>query len=272
MMILKIGGGRSVNVAGIAADLARFGESTIVVHGANAARDELAAALGKKRSEITSVSGYSSVLSDETTIDLMMMAYAGLQNKRIVGEFQRCGVNAVGLCGLDGRVIEGRRNRGIRVRENERTRLVRDLSGKPTTVNRPLLDLLLGGGYTPVLTMPILDENMEAINSENDDAVALLQRSFDASRVVMLVEAPGLMRDPNEPGSVIGSLLPEELASWTERTGGRMKRKLHALEKLFEQGSPTVVIADGRSDHPLAEALEGRGTVIRAAACCGVVS
>ena len=86
MLIIKIGGGAGINIQGVIADLAELnnsGEQFIIVHGANAARDQLANDLGVEKRIVTSVSGYSSVFSDEKLIDLQMMAYAGLRNKRI---------------------------------------------------------------------------------------------------------------------------------------------------------------------------------------------
>jgi len=262
MLILKIGGGRKMNLSGIAGDLASLSGPWIVVHGANAWRDELASALGREKTVITSASGYSSVFSDEPAVELLMMAYAGLQNKRLVAAFQQHGINAVGLSGMDGRVVQGKRNGGIRVKDGERIRVVRDLSGKPETVNTELLNLLLEKGYTPVLTMPLIDEQGVAINSENDDVVALLHQAYRASVIVQLVEAPGFLRDPGDPASVIPWLHPAELAGWEEQSRGRIKRKLHALGRLFQHGSPTVIIADGRREHPVRDALAGQGTLI----------
>ena len=122
MIVLKIGGGDGINLAGIALDLAEISEPMIVVHGANGLRNRLAEKLGHTVQTVTSVSGYTSVLSDSDTLDLMMMAYAGLRNKRLVELLQQNGVNAVGLSGIDGRVVQARRNRGIRVREGSRAR------------------------------------------------------------------------------------------------------------------------------------------------------
>jgi acetylglutamate/LysW-gamma-L-alpha-aminoadipate kinase len=251
-----------MNLAGIATDLSFLSEPVIVVHGANAWRDELAKALGREKTVVTSVSGYSSVLSDESAIELLMMAYAGLQNKRLVAALQRARINAVGLSGLDGRIIQGRRNRGIRIKDGDKVRVLRDLSGKPDALNATLLDLLLGCGYTPVLTVPIIDENYEAINSENDDIVALLHRHYGARVIVQLIEAPGLLRDSQDPATMIPTLHPSDLAEWEAQAAGRIKRKLHALAALFTSGAPVVVVADGRRDHPVADALNGRGTVI----------
>ncbi|MFI5168155.1 MAG: [LysW]-aminoadipate kinase [Thermoanaerobaculales bacterium] len=266
MIILKIGGGATINLAGIARDLAELGTQTVVVHGANAARDELASRLGQPPQVVTSASGYSSVLSDPVAIDLLLMAYAGLRNKRIVEAFQQAGVNAVGMCGLDGQVIQGRRNRGIRVEENGRTRVLHDLSGKPQSANVTLLRALLDLGHTPVLTVPIADETGAAINAENDDIVAVLARDLEADTVIQLIEAPGLLRDPADPASAIAALGTEELARWEERASGRLKRKLHALRRLSDGRAPRIIIADGRTARPVADALTGLGTAIHAAA------
>jgi acetylglutamate/LysW-gamma-L-alpha-aminoadipate kinase len=252
-----------MNLPGIAGDLATLAEPVIIVHGANACRDGLAKSLHKEKMVVTSVSGYSSVLSDESAIELLMLAYAGLQNKRLVTALQKAGVNAVGLSGLDGRVIQGRRNRGIRVRDGDKIKILRDLSGKPEALNTALLDLLLNHGYIPVLTMPIIDESGEAINSENDDVVTLLHRHYRPAVIVQLIEAPGLLGNPRDDASVIPALRPADLAAWESESTGRIKRKLHALAGLFADGASTVIVADGRREHPVADALGSRGTVIR---------
>ena len=262
VLVVKIGGGAAIHLEGIADDLAGLKDRVVLVHGANAARDRLAAALGRPPRVITSVSGYTSVFSDDDAIDVLMMAYAGLRNKRIVELCQQRGINAIGLSGLDGRVVRGRRNPGIRVRENGKTLLVRDNSGKPTGVNAALLTLLLENGYVPVLTVPIADEDGRAINSENDDVVAVLAHALGCARLVQLIEAPGLLADPADPGSVVARIPREGLAGWEARAEGRFKRKLASLRKLCADGGPVVVIADGRGAHPLADALAGGGTVI----------
>jgi acetylglutamate/LysW-gamma-L-alpha-aminoadipate kinase len=263
MMIIKIGGGASINLEGIIKDLACQKQPFIIVHGANALRDQLAEKLKQPKKVITSVSGYSSVFSDETAIDVMMMAYSGLRNKRIIELCQRHGINAVGLTGLDGRVIQGRRNRGIKVKEEGRFRLLRDFSGKPQSVNADLLKLLLDNGYIPVLTVPICDEDGFAINSENDDIVNTLQEQIKADVIIQLIEAPGFLDNPKDQKSIVPELSQLELASREEQVEGRMKRKMLALKKLFESGAQKVIISDGRVDQPISDALNGKGTVIQ---------
>ena len=110
---------------GIASHLAALGEPAVVVHGANAARDDLAERLGAAKRTVTSESGVESVLTDDEALDVLTMAYAGLVNKRFVALCQRHGVNAIGLTGLDGALVRGRRNRGDG-RRDHRSRSARD--------------------------------------------------------------------------------------------------------------------------------------------------
>ena len=263
MYIVKIGGGKAVNLSGVAGDLVSIDTPCVIVLGANAARDDLAERLGSPRCTLTSVSGYTSVFSDETALDVIMMAYSGLRSKRFVELCQQRGVNAIGLSGIDGRMVEGERNRGIRVREGGKTLIRRDLSGKPRAVNAALLRTLLDDGYTPVLTIPITDEKGFAINTENDDVVNVLQAALGAERIVQLIEAPGFLDDPGDPGSVVATMSRAELERRETQVEGRMKRKMLALRRLFEAGATEVVIGDGRVEHPIRAALDGVGTVIR---------
>ena len=262
MLIVKIGGGATINHEGAIKDLSESDEPIIIIHGANAARDKLAQDLGRPKKVVTSISGYESVLSDQAALDTMMMAYAGLRNKRIVELCQLHGINAVGLSGLDGRVIQGKRNSGIRIKEGEKKKIVRDLSGKPKKINTELLKLLIDNGYTPVLCVPIIDENGYAINSENDDIVNVLQQELRADTVVQLIEAPGFLDDKDDPTSLVSKITPAELEQREEQVQGRMKRKMLALRKLFESGASKVIISDGRVERPVHDALNGQGTII----------
>ncbi len=262
MMIIKIGGGKGINLKGIIADLAGLEQQFIIVHGANALRDDLAEKLNTPRKTITSVSGYTSVYSDENAIDVMMMAYAGLKNKRIVELCHQNGINAIGLSGVDGKIIRGQRNKGIRVKEGGKVKIVRDFSGKPKNANTDLLFLLLSNGFTPVLTVPVLDENNIAVNTENDDIVRVLQEQMQSDVIIQLIEAPGFLENPDDPGSLVEMISSADIERREEQVTGRMKRKMLALRKLFDGGAAKVIISDGRVEHPVHDALAGKGTVI----------
>ena len=259
MILIKIGGGKDINIEGLARDVSRLDEKCIIVHGANHFRDELFLKLGKEKKILTSVSGISSVFSDKDMIDSILMAYSGLRNKRIVEALQKNNVNAIGLSGIDGGLIRGNRNNGVRVKEGEKIKIVRDNSGKPSSLNKELLLYLLEKNYAPVITIPILDESNSAINTENDDVIALLKKELNIDKVIQLIEAPGILQDKNDPGSLIKKLAFNELDSMLEKTEGRMKRKLMALKKL----EPCkVFVSDGRTESPINDALSEKGTMV----------
>lgn len=262
MIIIKIGGGRDINIEGIIIDLAALTQQFVIVHGANALRDKLARDLGQPKRILTSIKGYTSVYSDEKLLDVMLMAYAGVRNKRIVELCHQNGINAVGLSGLDGKIIQGKRNKGIRVYQNRKQKIIHDFSGKPATVNLSLLGLLLDNGYVPVLTVPIIDEQNRAINTENDDVIRVLHAALKADTIINLIEAPGFLSDMSDESSLIQRIPADELESHEAQVQGRMKRKILAIRKLFAQHATRVIIADGRNEHPLADALNAKGTVI----------
>lgn len=262
MILIKIGGGENINLEGIAGDVAELEDRIIIVHGANSLRDELAERLGVEIRILNSVSGHTSVYSDQELIDLMLMAYSGLRNKRLVELLHQHGVNAIGLTGLDGALVRGMRNKGIRVREGGKTLIKRDLSGKPVALNRKLLGWLLENGYTPVITFPVIDERNVAINSENDDIVTLLGHALHPDWVIQLIEARGFLEDPDDPDSVVSVIPPHQLPRWERQVRGRMKRKMHAIRQLVQLGCAKVLIADGRTEKPISDAMAGKGTVI----------
>ena len=262
MFIIKIGGGKSINVEGIIKDLSSLDEKFIIVHGANYLRDELAKSMNKPKKTLVSVKGYSSTYSDKEEIDMKMLAYSGLKNKRIVELCQQNNINAVGLSGLDGALIKGKRNRGIKVKEGSKIKIIRDFSGKPFEINTKLLNLLMENNYVPVLCIPIIDKDNFAINSENDDIVRVLKNSMNADTVIQLIEAPGYLENKNDPTTLVKSITQIELESKVNQVEGRMKRKMLSLKKLFEQGPCKVIISDGRVEHPIKNALNEIGTVI----------
>ena len=158
--------------------------------------------------------------------------------------------------------LDRKRNKGIRVYQGKKLKIVRDFSGKPQTVNAPLLQLLLDNGYTPVVTVPIIDEFNTAINTENDDVVRVLQQALQADVVINLIEAPGFLENKDDPTTLLKKIPSSELGVREQQVEGRMKRKMLAFRKLFEHGASKVFISDGRGEHPVKDALAGKGTVI----------
>ena len=126
-----------------------------------------------------------------------------------------------------------------------------------------MLRSLLDAGYLPVLTPPALSYGGEAINVDGDRAAAATAVALRAETLVILSNVPGLLRDQEDPSSLIHEVLLEELDEVTGYARGRMRIKLLAVQEALASGVPRVVIADAREPQPIARALAGAGTLFR---------
>lgn len=266
MLLLKIGGGKQLNLDFICEDIASLitrGEKIVVVHGASATRDEIANQLGIPTKTIISPSGVNSVYTDEKAIGVFLMSYAGLVNKKIVAAMQKHGINAVGLSGIDGRLWEAKRKEAVYAVENGKTKLIKNnLTGKVEKVNSSLIKLLIDNGYVPVICPPAISFENEIVNTDNDFATAVMVEALGIKEMVVLFEAPGMLKDVHDEKSVITRIHKEKLGSYLEYAVGRMKKKLLGTQKAFERGVQRIYWGDGRIEHPVLSALDGKGTVI----------
>jgi len=213
---------------------------------------------------VTSPGGYTSRVTDEETLHLIEMVYRGKINSEIVRGLQRRGVNAIGLSGMDGGLFRAERKEAIRVVENGRKFLLRDdFTGKVTTVNVALLDLLLSHGYRPVVTLPALGTEGDALNVDLDRAAAAIASAVKATAFILLSNVPGLLRNVEDPDSLVTRIARSELKDAnSEYAVDRMKKKLLAVEEALDGGVPRVVLGTANIDHPVRHALAGNGTVI----------
>jgi acetylglutamate/LysW-gamma-L-alpha-aminoadipate kinase len=159
MLLIKAGGGKGINWEAVCRDVAEIQASrpVILVHGASTLRDEIAARLSVPVRTVMSPSGVTSVYTDAEAIEVFLMAYAGLANKRLVARLLRLGVKAVGLSGVDGRLWEAAAKKDLLVQAGGKTKLLRDnLTGRVEKINAPLLRLLVENGYVPVLCAPAI--------------------------------------------------------------------------------------------------------------------
>ena len=267
MLVVKVGGSLGIDYDSVCRDLASLihsGRRAILVHGGSAETNALSERLGKPPRMVTSVSGYESRYTDRETLTIFEMVYCGKMNKGIVERFQKLGVNAVGLSGLDGRIWQGRRKSTITIVENGKRRVLRDdYTGRIESVNLDLLNLLLDHGYTPVLTPPAVSREGEAINVDGDRAVAVLGAALGVDKLIILSNIPGLLRNLEDETSLIREVPVEEADSFMEFARGRMKKKLLGAVEAVQQGVREVIFGDARLPDPVSRALSGKGTVIR---------
>lgn len=265
MIVVKIGGSAGVDLDAVCrdlADLTKAGQQIVLVHGGSHETNILSEKLGKPPRFVTSVSGMESRYTDRETLEIFEMAYAGKVNKGIVERLQKLGVNAVGLSGVDGRLLEGKRKDTIKILENGKMKVLRDdYTGRVERANTHLIYLLLNNGYLPVITPPAISFEGDAINVDGDRAAAVLAEALKADTLLLLSNVPGLLRNVHDPSTLIPSVDQGEIDEVMEFAQGRMKKKVLGAREALAAGVQRVVIGDGRRARPISDALAGAGTV-----------
>ncbi|HVD03606.1 MAG TPA: [LysW]-aminoadipate kinase [Candidatus Dormibacteraeota bacterium] len=265
--MVKVGGGSSINWDELSDDLARIWrrEPVVVVHGASKELDRISSLLGHPPVPVHSMSGIQSRYTDDATMDIFTMVYAGSANAAAVQRLRRSGVDAVGLSGLDGAVLRCREKGVLRTRDADgRQRVLRgDRTGVVTEVNSRLLHLLLGAGYMPVLCPPAISDQQRAMNVDGDRAAAQVARALAADTLVLLSDVPGLLLDPADPSTLVKDVRRHEIGRAMEIARGRMRLKVLAAREALQAGVDRVVLSDGRVSEPISRACRGEGTVFR---------
>lgn len=266
MIVVKVGGSAGINYDLVCDDIAalvKAGQQVILVHGGSHETNVISEKLGKPPRVLTSPQGYTSRYTDSETLDIFAMVYAGKMNTRIVERLQKRGVNALGLSGIDGRLLEGPRKATVRAVENGRQILVRDdYTGKVEKVNVALLQLLVGAGYTPVITPPACSTEGEAINVDGDRAAAMIASAIGAKQLIILSNVPGLLRQFPDESTLIPHIRYAEMEQALSFAEGRMKKKVLGASEAIAGGVELVIFADARVAQPIQAALNGKGTVI----------
>lgn len=262
LTLLKIGGGKNINRDFIAKDAKQF-KKLIIIHGANYQIAQISRRLGVPERKIISPSGFASRYTDEKTLDVFLMTYAGLVNKKLVATLQKNGINAVGLTGIDGRIWEGKRKKIIYSVESGKTKLISDsLTGNVERVNVKLLKLLADNNYVPVLCPPAISFDNEIINVDNDRAAAVLANSLGIKEIIMLFEAAGFFENLDDPGSLVQKIKFDQLDKYIAIAEGGMKKKLLGIKEAMKGSVEKVYLGDGRVENPIKNILNGGGTVI----------
>ncbi|PSP91874.1 acetylglutamate kinase [Halobacteriales archaeon QS_4_66_20] len=270
-VVVKIGGARAVDPAGAIADIASIvadGEDVVVTHGGSTAVDDALDRLGIEPEYVETPDGVVGRFTDAETMEVFEMVLAGRVNTQLVASLRTTGVDAVGLSGVDGGLLEGPRTSAVRVVEDGKKKIRRgDHSGTPKAVNDGLLDSLLAEGYTPVCSPPMAgiedDRAMTPVNTDADRAAAVIAGALDAT-LVLLTDVPGILADPDDPATLFETV--ETAAEWEEveaAAAGFMARKLMAAEEALTGGAAEVVVADANAEAPVTAALEGSGTHIQ---------
>ncbi len=228
-----------------------IGIRIVLIHGGGPEISEMMNKLGKKSEFIDGLR-----VTDRETVDIVQMVLAGKVNKTLVKLLENRGCRAVGLSGIDGRLIEARK-------KDERLGYV----GEICDVNIGVIDDLLERGYIPVVSSVGCDSDGNSYNINADSAAAHIAGALGAECLILMTDIAGILRDRNDISTLIPQLTVDE-ALELRRSGivsGGMIPKVECCIEAVRRGVGHAIIMDGRVPHSiLAELLtdEGAGTMI----------
>jgi acetylglutamate/LysW-gamma-L-alpha-aminoadipate kinase len=265
--VVKIGGAPGNKLEPLMTELAERtarGEKWVLVHGASGMMDALCAEHNIEIRMITSPSGYRSRFVGEAERILFREAALsyGLRIKDILAGN---GVKAEQIDPESVPYVAAKRKDILREYIGGRTRIVRgNYSGTVTSINAEEIMNRLESKMIPVLPPLGMDaESGLSINIDGDRLAACVAGEIMADVLLILSNIPGLMRDINDPGSIIRS--NASVSGWDtleHYAKGNMKRKLVACREALDLNVRRVYLADGRVDSPIENALRGNATCL----------
>ena len=228
-----------------------IGVKVVLVHGGGPEISELMAKLGKKPEFVDGLR-----VTDKETVDIVQMVLAGKVNKSLVNFLEMKGGKAMGISGMDGRLIESKM-------KDERLGYV----GEITKINIECVEDLLQKGYIPVISTIGCDTEGNAYNINGDTAAARIAGALRAERLIMMTDIAGILKDKDDPSTLIPEVTVSDAKSLKEQgvIKGGMIPKVDCCIDAISHGVKNVVIMDGRIPHSiLMEILtdEGAGTMV----------
>ena len=258
ILVIKYGGNAMINdelkkdVMQDIVLLAQIGIKVVLIHGGG---PEISATLKKMNIESRFENGLR--VTDGESMDVVQMVLAGKVNKDLVNLIENTGGKAVGLCGIDGHMIEARKL-------DDRLGFV----GEITKVNtKPILDPL-DAGYIPVISTVGYDEDSNVYNINADTVASAIAGELKAYSLISMTDIKGILRDRDDDDSLISAISVSE-APMLIKDGiiaGGMIPKVGCCVEAIRRGVKHVFIIDGRVPHSiLIEVLsdEGIGTMFK---------
>jgi len=232
--------------------LTQVGVKVVLVHGGG---PEISDMLKRVNKTSEFVDGLR--VTDAETMEIAQMVLCGKINKNLVAQMQQAGGNAIGLCGVDGHMIEA---------ECLNPKL--GFVGEITKVNpKPVLDML-NMGYIPVVSSVGCDAEGNAYNINADTAAAAIAAALGAECMVAMTDIVGILKDKDDPSSLISRInvqeAPEMIANGV--ISGGMIPKVEGCCNAVKAGVKKVFIIDGRVKHSILIELltdEGMGTMFQ---------
>ncbi len=226
-----------------------IGVHIVLVHGGGPEINDLMDRLGKKPEFVNGLR-----VTDRETMDIVQMVLAGKINKTLVNLLEMKGGKAVGLSGMDGRLLQC-------TVKDERLGFVGEI--QKVHIN-PVTDLLQNG-YIPVVSTVGCDKSGNAYNINGDTAAAYIAGALGAKTLIMMTDIAGVLRNREDPSTLIPEISLDEIATLKADgiIAGGMIPKVECCATAISRGVQNVVIMDGRVPHSILMELltdEGAGT------------
>jgi acetylglutamate kinase len=245
-LLIKIGGtllderASRLRVAGGIAEAVRAGHRVVVVHGGGRQMTRFLEERGVKSSFVDGLR----VTTDET-LDAVLMVLAGTVNKQLVSALIETGVNAVGVSGIDGSLVEA-----------EPLRAELGHVGRPVRSQPQLLQCLGEAGFVPVVACVAGDRGGRMFNVNADQMAVACAIGFQPERLVFLTDVDGVLDADKRPIARLSLEASQDLIDRGVATGG-MLAKLRAAGEALRNGISQVVIAPGSGGSVLSALLAG---------------
>lgn len=271
--VVKLGGAVADDksgLAGLAQDLAlltNVGIRVCVVHGGGPQATALAERLGHKAEFIE-----GRRVTDEATLEIAKMVFAGKISLDILGALRAEGLKAVGLSGVAGDIIHAKRRAPAPWKDPEtgKTRMV-DMGhvGDIVAVDTRLLSVLMDSGYVPVVNSLGADEKGNVLNINADTVAWRLAVDLKAEKFLFMTDVDGILRNKNDPKSLISTITAKQIERLIKsgKIAGGMIPKVKACVDALKGGVERVHILNGNREHTLLLELftkRGAGTLITA--------
>jgi len=256
MITIKIGGSVVDDLHPTTiSDIKKFSEKegVIIVHGGGKEVTKVCEQLGKEPKFVTSPSGIKSRYTDKETAEIFTMVMSGRINKTIVRMLQQNGINAVGLSGVDGKIIQAdRKKKLLIVNEKGRKQAIDGgYTGKISNVNDSLIKSLLKQGFTPVIAPIALSEESEFLNVDGDRAAAYVAAKVQSDKVLFITNVDGLLMD----NKLVKNLTLAEAKEIRPKIGPGMEKKILAATEALDMGVEEALIANGQKENPISSAI-----------------
>ncbi|WP_269624425.1 acetylglutamate kinase [Prochlorococcus marinus] len=243
-IVIKYGGSAMVDKAlqsAVFRDLALLssvGVQIVVVHGGGPEINQWLEKLGIQPVFLDGLR-----ITNTETMDVVEMVLAGRVNKQIVSGINNHGSLAVGLCGIDGGLIEARTLGGGS----------HGLVGEVAKVNTKILSPLLEEGYVPVISSIANSSDGRSHNINADTVAGELAAALGAEKLILLTDTPGILMNENDPSSLIEKIRLSEARELIDKgiVKAGMKPKVECCIRSLAQGVNAAHIIDGRSPHAL---------------------